>query len=320
MNAPILRVRPGLARDASVLRAIRLAALADTPDAYGATYEECAAWSEATWAQKAQEWNFYLAEYDGDVVGMASGSALDTRPELRGLFAMYVAPSARGSEAARLLVDAVSAWAATEGVDSLYLYVSNAVPRAHAFYVKMGFVTTGASLAMHRDEALICEEMCRDISEFVFRVTPVSSDQLHDLRRRVLRDDDPAVDVTNPGDSLDTSVHYGGFLGRRAVVSASFYAQGSPFAPDEPAYQLRYMATDFDVQGRGLGAQLLGHAIEDLRIRGVRRVWANARMSALSFYEGTGWTVVPDSFFVSSETNIDHVVIYRSLVEPSAEG
>ena len=313
MSGATARVRPGLARDGAAVRAIRLEALADSPDAFGETYDECAAWSEETWAAKAREWNVYLAEVDDRVVGMARGETHDSQPDRRFLFAMYVSPSARGSGIAQSLVDAVSAWAWTQGVDALYLYVSAAVPRARAFYTKVGFEATGECLAMHRDEALVCAEMRRDLAAFAWRVRPVTSAVLHDLRRRVLRDDDPLVDVSNPADAADTSLHFGGFLGERAVVSASFYDRPAPFAPDEPAYQLRYMATDFDVRGRGLGARLLTSALDELARRGVRRVWANARTSALAFYEARGWVVLPDSLFVSGETGIDHVVIHLSL-------
>ncbi|NNN08318.1 MAG: GNAT family N-acetyltransferase [Acidimicrobiaceae bacterium] len=310
-------MRPGLARDASALRAIRLEALRDSPDAYGETYAECEAWDEQTWALKAQEWNFYLAESDGQVVGMARGESHDDHLEMRFLFAMYVSPSARGTDAARLLVDAVSAWASAQGVTTLYLYVSIAVPRARAFYSKVDFVATGSSLSMHRDEALVCDEMGRDLANFAFDIRRVAPQELYDLRRRVLRDDTPAVDVSNPADDLESAVHFGGFLGERAVVSASFYAVAAPFAPEKDAYQLRYMATDFDVQGCGLGAQLLARALEELTQRGANSIWANARTSALSFYEATGWSVLPDSLFVSRETGIDHVVIFRSLGQGS---
>jgi GNAT superfamily N-acetyltransferase len=314
MSSDLVRVRPGLARDASKLRSIRLEALADTPDAYGETYAECAAWDDEVWTRKAEEWNFYLAEINGRVVGMARGESHNTRSDIRFLFAMYVAPSARGTDVARRLVDAVSAWARVQGVNSLYLYVSNAVPRARAFYAKVGFVATGSSLSMHRDESLVCDEMCRDLEEFSFRVRAVEASQLYDLRRRVLRDGDPTVDVVNPGDGLVTTRHFGGFLGERPVVSASFYEVEAPFAPGERAYQLRYMATDFDVQGRGLGAQLLERALEELPRGDVGRVWANARTSAQAFYEANGWSVLPNSLFVSQETGIDHVVIQIPLV------
>ena len=320
MSDSTFRVRPGRPGDAAALREIRLEALADTPDAYGETYVECVAWSDATWVEKAATWNFYLAEIEGRVVGMARGESHDAREEAKFLFAMYVSRAARGTDVARCLVDAVSAWASAQGAPALHLYVSNAVPRARAFYAKVGFLPTGSSLTMHRDESLVCEEMRRDLSDFDFRAHSVTASTLYDLRRRVLREDDPLVEVSNPGDELATSLHYGGFLGERVVVSASLFKVSAPLSigvDDDVAYQLRYMATDFDVQGRGLGARLLHQVLEDLARRGVGQVWANARTSALAFYQVNGWNVVPNSLFVSEETHIDHVVIHRSLVRDS---
>lgn len=314
MTGSPLRVRPGREADAVALRAIRLEALADSPDAFGDTYDECVGWSQQRWTEAAREWNFYLAERDGRVVGMARGESHEGRPDSRWLFAMYVSPAARGGETARTLVDTVSAWAAGEGVDALYLYVATSMARARAFYAKVGFVVTGSSVTSDRGDGRVFEEMRRDISDFDLRVRVVSAAVLHDLRRRVLRGDDPLVDVSNRGDDLPTTRHYGGFLGPRAVVSASFYAVPAPFAPDDPAYQLRYMATDFDVQGRGLGSRLLDGVLEDLARRGVTRVWANARVSAVDFYSSTGWNVLDNSLHISAETGIDHLVIHRTLV------
>lgn len=317
---PSLRVRPGRPSDALALREIRLESLADSPDAYGETYEHCASWSEEVWAQKANEWNFYLAELDGRIVGLARGERHDERPDARYLFAMYVAPSARGGEVAVRLVDTVCAWAAADGADALYLYVSSAAARARAFYLKVGFHASGARVAMDRDERLVCDEMRRDLREFSFRSNRVEPSALYDLSRRVLRENDPRVNVENPQDGLASSLHYGGLLGQRVVVSASVFAAPSPVTGRHDAYQLRYMATDFDVQGRGLGGVVLSYVLDDLARRGVAEIWANARVTALNFYTSSGWDVVPDSLFVSAETGIGHVVIHRAVVPVGVEG
>ena len=63
--------------DWSGLRAIRLEALADTPDAYGSTYEENVRWRDAQWKNAATNRLYYLAERDGRVVGMVSGGFND---------------------------------------------------------------------------------------------------------------------------------------------------------------------------------------------------------------------------------------------------
>jgi GNAT superfamily N-acetyltransferase len=318
MSTPTLRVRPGRPSDAEALRVVRLGALADSPGAFGDTWDDCATWSHEEWAAKAAQWNFYLAEDHGRVVGMARGEVHHDRPDSRWLFAMYVVPDARGGAAARDLVDTVSAWARIQGVDALHLYVSSSMARARAFYAKMGFVETGDTVARSDDDPRVFVEMRRPLEDFAVSLERVPATSLYDLRRRVLRGDDPLVDVTNDADQAATTSHYGVLVGRRVVVGASFFAASPPFGSDEGAYQLRYMATDFDVQGRGLGTALLAHALEELRGAGVRLVWANARTTALDFYRATGWSVLDNSLHVSAETGIDHVVIHRSVLTPSA--
>lgn len=313
-SAPSIRVRPGRQSDAMLLRAIRLEALADSPDAFGETYDECAAWSNDVWEHTAGKWNFYLAEVDGEVVGMARGEAHHDEPDIRYLFAMYVSPAARGTGVATLLVDTVSAWAAAQGVDVLYLYVSVRAQRARAFYSKVGFVESGQCVSMDRDESLVCDEMRRDVRDFAFHAHRVEASELYDLRRRILREGKTEVDVANVADALATSLHYGGFLGERVVVSASLFVVPSPWSPHESSYQLRYMATDFDVQGRGLARRLMNQVIEDLARRGVQQIWANARTSALNFYSALGCEIVKDSLFISAETGIEHVVIRLAVV------
>jgi GNAT superfamily N-acetyltransferase len=147
------------------------------------------------------------------------------------------------------------------------------------------------------------------------RVERVAADQLHDLRRRVLRDDDPAIYHPDPRDDDATSLHYGGFVGPRLVVSASFFPSSPPMNTSLVTFQLRYMATDFDVQGQGYGARVLAFAEDDLRELGVEQVWANGRDTALGFYEAVGWLRVEGSEHLSHETSLPHTVIFKRLVD-----
>ncbi len=145
------------------------------------------------------------------------------------------------------------------------------------------------------------------------RVEHVAPQRLHELRRRVLRANNPTISVADPRDDDDTAVHFAGLLGERVVVSASFYPDASPVDPHLPTYQLRYMATDFDVQGRGYGSRVLAEAEAFLAGRGVRQIWANGRDTALGFYETTGWRVVPGSDHLSPETRLPHHVIVKRI-------
>lgn len=130
----------------------------------------------------------------------------------------------------------------------------------------------------------------------------------------MLRNDDPTIYHPDSRDSDNTSIHYGGLLGARLVVSASFFPSHPPMNPSLVSYQLRYMATDFDVQGRGLGARVLAVAEDDLRALGVEQIWANGRDTALGFYEAVGWQRVEGSQHLSEETQLPHTIIFKTLV------
>jgi len=163
MSDADINVRRGGPADAQALRALRLEALADTPEAYGSTYEESVRWSDERWSAAASEWNFFLGEHDGAVRGMASGGRHDEHPGTFWLFAMYVSPASRGSGLAGRLVDAVAQWAIDEGGDALYLHVTSSVARARAFYTKVGFRLTGEEITMARDPSLHLVSMVKQL-------------------------------------------------------------------------------------------------------------------------------------------------------------
>ena len=108
----------------------------------------------------------------------------------------------------------IEEWAKDDGVDEVYLHVTTSVPRARAFYEKVGFRPTGEQFTMERDSSLTLDhDGASTLTDDELRVERVSADQLHELRRRVLRDDDPAIYHPDPRDDDETSLHYGGFLG-----------------------------------------------------------------------------------------------------------
>jgi RimJ/RimL family protein N-acetyltransferase len=59
------------------------------------------------------------------------------------LYAMWVAPEARGGGAARALCDACAAWAAQRGCTTLRLAVFAANPAARRAYAAAGFAVCG---------------------------------------------------------------------------------------------------------------------------------------------------------------------------------
>jgi GNAT superfamily N-acetyltransferase len=306
------RVRRVERADWAALREIRLEALSDSPEAFGSTLADTQRFTARQWRAKIATLVYFLVERDGRVVGMVSGGYNDNRPGTHWLYGMYVTRSARGTEASTRLVRAVLEWARDEGASEVYLHVAAAAPRARTFYRKVGFRETGEIFAMERDLRVTMYTMVKDVAD-EFHVERVEPARLYDLRRRVLRNNDPTVSVEEPRDHDPDSRHYAGLLGERVVASASFYRETAPVRADLASYQLRFMAVNPDEQGHGYGARLLAAAEDSLRAVEVEQLWANARDTALGFYQSTGWTIVTDSAHVSAATNLPHHQIAKLL-------
>lgn len=141
---------------------------------------------------------------------------------------------------------------------------------------------------------------------------------LEPLRRRILRNNDPVVSVTDPRDGDADAVHLGAFAGDEVVGCGSFYPSTSRTDPARTTVQLRYLATSFERQGTGVGSLLLRAAESALTTEGVEEIWANGRDTALAFYDRLGWQRIAGSEHLSVETGLPHTVIARSLVDPRA--
>jgi len=131
------------------VRALRLAALRDAPDAFGSTFEREAEETEERWRGWVTGWDgaerqaLFVAE-DGDAWrGLALGVRWRERPDAAHLYAMWVAPDARRTGVGRALVEAVCAWAAEEGASTVHLCVTDSNEGAAAMYERCGFVPTG---------------------------------------------------------------------------------------------------------------------------------------------------------------------------------
>jgi L-Ala-D/L-Glu epimerase len=145
------------------------------------------------------------------------------------------------------------------------------------------------------------------------RVENVDPRVLYDLRRRILRGNDPESSVDFVDDDAPTARHFAGLVDDRVVVSASFFPGAAPIRPALVSYQLRFMAVDFDVQGMGFGSVVLEAAEAQLRALGAQQLWANARDTALGFYVATGWTPIEGSENVSPLSKLPHTGITKLL-------
>ncbi len=160
---------------------------------------------------------------------MISGGMNDQHPDTYWMYGMYVSPLVRGSGVADQLVDTVEAWAKEKGATALYLHVTSTVVRARAFYERIGFVETGERFTMPRNVSLEllddAEITCRRL---IFAWHPCPRRHCTNYVGASCAVTTPNKSVEDPRDEAETSLHFGGYVGERLVVSASFFPSTSP--------------------------------------------------------------------------------------------
>lgn len=149
-----------------------------------------------------------------------------------------------------------------------------------------------------------------------WKVRELVAEETHDLRRAVSADG--RTDLPSMHHVMDDSpgAWHLGAVDRtgRIVAISSFFFDADPLRPDaRPAVQLAFMAVDPAVQGEGIGTAVMSEAIRRLRESDAVLLWANARDSALHFYEKFGFRTVPKSEFVLPESGRPHHLIELDL-------
>ena len=163
--APIRRIRPD---EGGELRAVRLAALADSPSAFASTFEDELRLPDQHWAACARTRStgdeaitLVAVGPNGGWVGVVGGFRDPAGPDVVNLVSMWVAPSARVTGVGGRLVDALVEWAAQTGASCVELWVTQGNEHARRLYARHGFAVTG-------------------------EVTPLPSDPCHDeIRMRL---------------------------------------------------------------------------------------------------------------------------------------
>ena len=125
-------------------REVRLASLADAPDAFGSTYAGWVDAPEEQWRARLTDVPLTLvARRDGRPVGVVSGSEATLEgTDAVELISMWVSPAERGTGLAGRLIATVVSWATGQGLPT-FLMVRVGNERALAAYERAGFVSTG---------------------------------------------------------------------------------------------------------------------------------------------------------------------------------
>ena len=149
----------------SSYRDLRLRALAESPDAFGSTLELEGARADAEWERRLMAGanspsDLPLVAWLGDeMIGLAWGWLRATEPEVASLSQVWVAPEHRGRGVARMLLDAVVAWAREAGARYLVLDVTCGDTAARRLYVRAGFDPWGDPEPLRPGSRLLKQRM-----------------------------------------------------------------------------------------------------------------------------------------------------------------
>lgn len=143
-----MNVRRVEADEGPRLRAIRLRALADAPDAFGSTLQEEQALPLEHWTRYALEgttsetMGIFVAEEGTHWYGMARGFVHKDYSEIVRLASMWVDPSRRRSGVGSSLVEAVIDWARGRRAQQVQLWVTETNLTARSLYIQKRFTDT----------------------------------------------------------------------------------------------------------------------------------------------------------------------------------
>lgn len=139
-------------------------------------------------------------------------------------------------------------------------------------------------------------------------VREAAVEEILPLRKAVLRPMEPIE--PSPYDGYPDVHHFAAFDDGFVVGCATVFP--SAYDDLDSTWQLRGMAVEPGRQGSGIGRLVLSPAIELVRAAGAPALWANARTTALPFYEAMGFAVIGDEF-IHGPSELPHYRILLTL-------
>ncbi|MGH3392782.1 MAG: GNAT family N-acetyltransferase [Actinomadura sp.] len=147
--------------DWSLYRAVRLAALADTPEAFLSTLSHEQAFATDVWRSRLEERNMFIAEDDGAARGLVG--VRPRGPDLAEIVSMWVHPTARGRGVGDLLVRTALTWAYERDIPEVQLWAAEGNEHAERLYERHGFRRTGTVQPIPDREGVLEFSMSRSL-------------------------------------------------------------------------------------------------------------------------------------------------------------
>lgn len=125
-------------------------------------------------------------------------------------------------------------------------------------------------------------------------LSPAEWSEYYDLRYRILREPlgQPRGSERNEGD--DTGIHFALFQNRmiEAIARLDYADEAAKIA------QVRFVAVNKTLQGKGYGKKIMCATEDAARLRGDRKMILHARDYAVDFYLKLGYTLIGESYLL----------------------
>lgn len=159
-----VQIRSFLPNEWEAYRDTRLAALQDSPDAFGSTYALSSSFDDDVWRSRLQalepDADFpIVAMVDGAVGGMAWAKITADEPNTAHLFQMWVVPEFRCRGIARQMLHASIEWAQRNGAPRIELAVTLGDSPARRLYESVGFEPDGEPEPLRDGSAIEVQPM-----------------------------------------------------------------------------------------------------------------------------------------------------------------
>lgn len=136
-------------------------------------------------------------------------------------------------------------------------------------------------------------------------IKQIEAKQAWPIRHKVMYPEKEFDGIKLPNDSKGQ--HFGLFEYDQLISVVSFFSEGE-------MAQFRKFATLEEKQKGGYGSKLLEFLIDYSKSAGIKKLWCNARKSALGFYKKFGFTETGQEF---NDDGQEFAIIELSLVDSS---
>lgn len=147
--------------------------------------------------------------------------------------------------------------------------------------------------------------------EKTLKIRQVSAEKILPLRRDILRPGYSLQESRFEGDLDANTFHLALFEENKIQAVATFMQNKNPLLPDSKQYQLRGMAVNHNLQGKGFGKAIFEKGEKLLRLKNIGYLWFNARKTAVDFYRKQGCRILGEEFDIPSVG--PHFVMIKKL-------